>query len=163
VVNLAIPSARDKGRDHGGIIEGPSVGSSRAASMRSILGATHAGSFRTRLTDVEVLFIPANRYRTDVTPTRRECLQQAHPVVRGYLARHRHVALINPLMDSCSHQKHGSAAFSSPRKRGTCRWRPDPDTRVGGYMRADEVILPEGRHEPPPKMAQASEIRFTVQ
>jgi hypothetical protein len=62
VANLAIPSARDKGRDHGGIIEGPSVGSSREASMRAIFGAAHAGSFRTRPTDVEVFFIPANRH-----------------------------------------------------------------------------------------------------
>jgi hypothetical protein len=132
VAGLAIPSPRDKGRDHGGIIEGPSVGSAREASMRSILSATHAGSFRTRLTDVEVFFIPANRHRTDVTPTLRECLLQAQPVVRGYLARHRHVALTDPLMDSCSHQRHGSAAFSSHRKRSKCRWRPDSETRVGG-------------------------------
>jgi hypothetical protein len=131
VAGLAIPSARDKGKDHGGIIEGPSVGSSREASMRSILGATHAGSFL-RLTDVEVFFIPADRHRTDVTPTRWECLQQAPPVVRGYLARHRHVALINPLMDSCSHRRHVSAAFSSHRKRRKCRWRPNHETRVGG-------------------------------
>ena len=49
--------------------------------MRSILRATHAGSFRTRLTDIEVFFIPADRHRTDVTPTLRQCLQEAHPVV----------------------------------------------------------------------------------
>jgi hypothetical protein len=85
VVTLAIPSARDKGRDHGGIIKGPSAESSSEASMRSILGATHAGAFRTRLTDVEVFFIPDDRYRTDVTPTRRECLQQEHTMV---LTRH---------------------------------------------------------------------------
>jgi hypothetical protein len=47
VPSRAIPWADDEGRYQGGIIKGPSAGSSRAASMRSALGATHAASFLT--------------------------------------------------------------------------------------------------------------------
>ena len=47
VPSLAIPWAQDDGRDQDGLITGPSVGASRAASMRSILAATRAAAFLT--------------------------------------------------------------------------------------------------------------------
>jgi hypothetical protein len=60
VASLVIPSARDEGRDQGGIIEGPSLRGSTETSMRSILNAMHAGSFPPRLTDVEACVIPVD-------------------------------------------------------------------------------------------------------
>jgi len=40
-------------------------------------------------------------------------------------------------------------------KRRKCKGRHDAETRADRHAREAQVILPEGRHEPPPKMAQA--------
>jgi hypothetical protein len=131
--------------------------SSRAFSQRCFGPYGHAcqGSRRGEMQDArQIVFIElfsqaAAQDLKDVTSALRECIDGAHAVVR---------------LRSHVRQRYLAAADHAPIDDYLVRaWMGGAPTRAARQAREAKVIRPEGRHEPPPKMAQAYATRDTVQ